>query len=108
MNVDTVRDEITVGARASLAAAGLKAERCHWISGDAPDDPQRVLAKIRYRPPGVLAEVFAHGERAVVRFDSPQSAVAPGQAVVFYDDDEVVGGGWIESALGEERKALHP
>jgi tRNA-specific 2-thiouridylase len=58
------------------------------------------LAVIRYRHPGVRARITPRGEGSVeVAFASPQSAVAPGQAVAFYDGDQVLGGGWIETRL---------
>ena len=64
----------------------------------------KLRTKIRYRHDGVAAEVVADGERALVRFDDPQSAISPGQAAVFYEGDRVVGGGWIERALTENRR----
>ena len=58
----------------------------------------RCSAKIRYNHPPQLATATVTGEdELVVRFDEPQSAITPGQAVVLYDGDVVLGGGWIES-----------
>ena len=71
----------------------------NWISGTAPDGTILVRVQVRHRHKAVLAKVEAIGEdEAVVRFDEPVRAVAPGQAAVFYDadnDEEVIGGGWI-------------
>ena len=62
----------------------------------------RAAAQIRYRHAAAAATIEPLGvDRAKVVFDDPQSAVTPGQAVVFYDGDEVVGGGWIEEPLRE-------
>lgn len=59
-----------------------------------------MTVKIRYRHDGVQGDVRAlDGERAEVVFSEPCRAVAPGQAVVFYDGEEVLGGGWIEGAV---------
>ena len=55
---------------------------------------------IRYRHPGVRARITPQGDGSVqVAFATPQSAVAPGQAVAFYDGDRVLGGGWIEARM---------
>jgi tRNA-specific 2-thiouridylase len=59
-------------------------------------------AKIRYRHSAAPARVTAQPNgRAKVEFATPQSAVTPGQAVVFYDGSRVLGGGWIETAISE-------
>jgi tRNA-specific 2-thiouridylase len=60
----------------------------------------KVTAQIRYQHPAAAARLTAldDGARARLIFDTPQPAIAPGQAAVFYDGDEVVGGGWIESS----------
>lgn len=99
IGVDADRSAVTVGPRAALQAAGLRAAACNWISGAAPPMGARGRIRIRYRHHGVDGEVIADGDRALMRFDSPQVAVAPGQAAVVYADDRVLGGGWIERAL---------
>jgi len=68
----------------------------NWII-DQPDALLRADAQIRHRHQAAPATVRALGDaRAEVVFDAPQIAVTPGQAVVFYDDDRVLGGGWID------------
>ncbi|MCE9561088.1 MAG: tRNA 2-thiouridine(34) synthase MnmA [Planctomycetes bacterium] len=92
---------VVVGDAEDLLATGLAASRMNWLL-DAPTDPLRCSAKIRYRHAGVSATVVATPEGgADVRFDEPQSAVTPGQAVTFYDGGRVLGGGWIEAAVRE-------
>lgn len=98
LGVDADHGAVTVGPRAALRAGGLRAAGCNWI-GAPPSPGQRARIRIRYRHRGVDGEVFADGDRALMRFDSPQIAVAPGQAAVIYDGDVVLGGGWIERAL---------
>jgi tRNA-specific 2-thiouridylase len=93
---------ITLGPKAALLKRGLLAERVNWLCSP-PTEPLRVDAKIRYAHRAARATVSpAEGGALHVRFDEPQSAVTPGQAVVFYDDQRVLGGGWIESALDAE------
>jgi tRNA-specific 2-thiouridylase len=68
----------------------------NWIAGAPPDGPLRVTARIRHRHKDAAGTVKALADgRAHMTFDAPQSAIAPGQAVVFYCGDVVVGGGWI-------------
>jgi tRNA-specific 2-thiouridylase len=93
--------EITVGPRTELGRSDLRATGVNWIAGMPPGAPRRVTARIRHRHRDAPATLSPDGaSEATLRFDEPQLAVAPGQAVVFYDGDEVVGGGWIRE-LGE-------
>jgi tRNA-specific 2-thiouridylase len=71
-------------------------DRCNWIPYSVPPATIEVLAKIRYNHPGTPATVMTLPDgRAKVKLHSPQRAITPGQAAVFYQDDLVVGGGWI-------------
>ena len=71
-------------------------DRCNWIPYDTPPNSLRVTVKIRYNHPGAYATVSPQpGSRATIKLDTPQRAITPGQAAVFYQDDLVVGGGWI-------------
>jgi tRNA-uridine 2-sulfurtransferase len=86
-----------VGSRESLGRTNLTASAVNWISGAAPADWLRVSAQIRHRHAAAAARVRRTDERrAELEFDTPQTAITPGQAVVFYDGDEVLGGGWID------------
>ena len=93
--------EVIVGDREELLASALSASRVNWlIEPPAIEVPLTCQAKIRYRHQPAAATVFARPDGgAMVRFEQPQSAIAPGQAVVFYDGDRVLGGGWIEGQL---------
>jgi tRNA-specific 2-thiouridylase len=91
---------VIVGDQEDLLAGGLEASRVNWLAG-MPTEPLRCTAKIRYRHAGVAATLTATPDgSADVRFDEPQPAVTPGQAVTFYDGTRVLGGGWIEKAIG--------
>jgi tRNA-uridine 2-sulfurtransferase len=107
LRIDPASHRVTVGADAELATRTLRANRLNWISIPELTAPMRVQAKIRHRHEpawGTLEPDIAAGagsdsanSRDVVRliFDEPQRAITPGQSAVFYDGDEVVGGGWI-------------
>jgi tRNA-specific 2-thiouridylase len=96
VGLDAEQQTVTVGPRAALERRTLTASGVNWISGAAPAPGTRVTAQIRYRHREAPAEVVADDDRVHVTFDEPQSAVAPGQAVVFYQGDDVAGGGWID------------
>ncbi len=87
---------VVVGPREALGRTALEAVGVNWIAGDPPAAPLRCTARIRHRHQDAPALVTPDsGARAHVAFDDPQLAIAPGQAVVWYDGDEVLGGGWI-------------
>jgi tRNA-specific 2-thiouridylase len=91
--------EVIVGDPEELLASEVRASRVNWLV-DAPAEPFSCQAKIRYRHRPAPARVVATPDSgARVHFDEPQSAVTPGQAIVFYNGDHVLGGGWIEEAL---------
>ncbi len=80
-----------------LTSNQLTASDVSWTSGVCPPLPVRVRAKIRYRHKAADAVVEPLEEgRVAVKFDTPQRAITPGQATVFYDGDRVLGGGWID------------
>jgi tRNA-specific 2-thiouridylase len=88
--------QVIVGPRVSLERATLTASGVNWIL-DEPTRPLRVTAQIRHRHQAAPGTVRAlESGRAEVVFDAPQIAITPGQAVVFYNGDVVVGGGWID------------
>jgi tRNA-specific 2-thiouridylase len=88
--------EVVVGPRASLERTALTASGVNWMAG-APAAPLRVSAQIRHRHRPAPCAVRSIGDgRAEAIFDTAQLAITPGQAVVFYQDDVVVGGGWID------------
>jgi tRNA-uridine 2-sulfurtransferase len=89
--------QVVVGSRDSLGRNTLSASQVNWISGIAPEDWLRVSAQIRHRHAAAAARVRRTDEgRAELEFDTPQTAITPGQAVVFYNGEEVLGGGWID------------
>ena len=88
---------VVVGPREALGQTTLRASGVNWIAGEPPAGPLRVDAQIRHRHAPAPAHVRATGTtNAEIEFDEPQTAITPGQAVVFYEGDSVVGGGWID------------
>lgn len=96
IELDPERNRVIVGDDSALAKSDFKVERCNWIPFEQPEGPMEVLAKIRHNHQPVPATVTP-GENgtAQVHLHTPQRAVTPGQASVFYQDDLVLGGGWI-------------
>jgi tRNA-specific 2-thiouridylase len=91
--------DVVIGDREDLLAAALRASRVNWLI-DAPTSPIKCEAKIRYRHDPAPATVTPLPDGEVrVDFAAPQSAITPGQAVVFYAGERVLGGAWIESAV---------
>jgi tRNA-uridine 2-sulfurtransferase len=103
IKIDGEKGQVTVGGGNELLSRTLIAHKMNWIVIDKLREPIRVHAKIRHRhqPAPALVENVENGGNAEVRvtFDEPQRAITPGQAVVFYDGDLVVGGGWIAQTL---------
>jgi len=97
LRIDADSGDVTVGPKSSLDRTTLTASGVNWVSVDAPAAWLPVTAQIRHRHAPAAARVRAvDSARAELEFETPQSAITPGQAVVFYQDDVVVGGGWIE------------
>ncbi len=93
-------NEIIVGRNEELYRSGLVADNLNWISVDRLDSKRKAFVKIRYKDPGSFGwvEPLEHGS-ARITFDEPQRAVTPGQSVVFYDNEVVLGGGIIRESI---------
>jgi len=97
IETDVTHGRVVVGPQKDLLKRGLIARRLNWISIEKLVEPMRVKAKIRNRHEAAPATLYSKGPDSVsVEFDEPQRAITPGQAVVFYEHDCVVGGGWIK------------
>ena len=88
---------VIVGSSEDLLGTGLTAHQINWISVPGIYEPTRAAVKIRNRHQGAMATLTPGPDplTALVAFDEPQRAITPGQAAVFYQDEVVLGGGWI-------------
>ncbi len=96
--IDAVTKEVTVGERHQVEKREMTVSRVNWIAKEPNvGDSYKLSVRIRSRGPESVATVTAlENNRAEVVFDEPQLAITPGQAAVFYDEDKVFGGGWID------------
>jgi len=97
VQIERARNQIIAGEKEELDCLEFTAKGVNWVAFDAPSEPVRAEVKVRYRHDPAPATLYAlENNRVRVVFDAPQRAITPGQATIFYDGEEVVGGGWIE------------
>ncbi|MCB9853248.1 MAG: tRNA 2-thiouridine(34) synthase MnmA [Phycisphaerales bacterium] len=95
-DIDTTTNTVTVGPRDAVLSKTVRVSEVSWLR-PAPTEAIRADAKIRYHHEPAAATITpARDGKVHIEFDIPQEAVTPGQAAVFYEGDEVIGGGWIE------------
>jgi tRNA-specific 2-thiouridylase len=96
IELDAANNRVIVGEESALEKQEFEVERCNWIPFETPPSRVEATVKIRYNHPGTPATItpLADGG-ASIKLHAPQRAITPGQACVFYQDDLVVGGGWI-------------
>ena len=100
LRLDVSNNRLIVGTEDELLGDKLFASKLNWISGKTPRQPINIMAKVRYKSPEVPAKLRLRDGVAEVQFSQPQRAITPGQAVVFYQGDAVLGGGIIEKGDG--------
>lgn len=101
--IDPIKNAVYVGTKSDTYRKTLIADKLNWINGVMPLKSFRVKAKIRYGTKEAPALIRPISKREVrVKFDKPQSSPTPGQAVVFYKGDVVLGGGWIREIENEK------
>lgn len=97
LQIERAKNQIIVGGADELESTEFIARGVNWVAFDEPSEPVRANVKVRYRHEPAPATIHPLADvRARIVFDEPQRAITPGQATIFYDGDEVVGGGWIE------------
>lgn len=108
LSLDRESNRVVVGPVEELLQSTLWASGVNYLSGVSPECPVEVEAKIRYKSSLAWATLIPHDDWVAVRFQEPQRAITPGQAVVFYQGDEVLGGGFIEGAVKHPLPARTP
>jgi tRNA-uridine 2-sulfurtransferase len=96
LRMETQNNRLIVGFQSQLYRDSLTAGSVHWVAGQPPEKDPEISARVRYRTKEVEAALCIQGDKVQVRFTEPQRAIAPGQSVVFYQGDIVLGGGLIE------------
>ncbi len=97
VQIERAKNQIIVGEKDELDEIEFTCKGVNWVAFDAPNEPVRAEVRIRYRHKPESATIYALPDnRAKIVFDEPTSAITPGQTTVFYNGEEVVGGGWIE------------
>jgi tRNA-specific 2-thiouridylase len=106
VRLDAERNRLIVGSKKELLSSACRVTDINWI-GEEPSGPLEVSTRVRYRSKEVPSTVIPQDNKtAIVRFDAPQSAITPGQGAVFYRDDEIVGGGWIEKSMAHRAESI--
>ncbi len=96
VQIERARNRIVVGEENELESPGFVARGVNWVAFDDPQEPVRADVRVRYRHEPAPATIYPlPDDRARIVFDEPQRAITPGQAAIFYNGEEVIGGGWI-------------
>jgi tRNA-uridine 2-sulfurtransferase len=97
VELDRARNRLIVGGDGELRRKICEVRDVNWIPFAAPDGPVESQVRIRNRHEPADAEIIAlDATSARIEFRSPQRAITPGQAAVFYSGEQVLGGGWIK------------
>jgi tRNA-specific 2-thiouridylase len=98
--IDAARNIVTIGPEEDLFADTVEVEEVRWVSGETPAVGAAIQAKARYKAePAPARLVDVDGDRATVRFERRQRALTPGQAIAFYDGEDMLGGGTIQNSV---------
>jgi tRNA-specific 2-thiouridylase len=99
VEIEPQSQRVVIGTKEELGRTGLIADRLNWHLADVPTN-FRCEAQIRYQHTPAVCDVTVSPDGEMeVQFEQPQFGIAPGQAVVLYDNDRVIGGGWIRQSL---------
>ena len=99
LKLDAAANRLVIGGKEQLLSSRLVASKLSWVSVTAPGQMNDMTAKIRYRSPEAKAALCLSNGTAEVQFHQPQSAITPGQAIVFYQGDVVLGGGILDGRI---------
>jgi tRNA-specific 2-thiouridylase len=100
LEVDAVANRVVVGPGELLARGGLIADRISWVAGEPPaEGPFEAEVQVRYRGEDVPSVLEIDGDHLRIMFRAPQRGIAPGQSVVVYRGEELLGGGRILESI---------
>jgi tRNA-uridine 2-sulfurtransferase len=103
LRIDALHNDVIVGPKESLAVSRLTAGFLNWIAMEGIQKPTLAKARLRSRQVETLCEIFPLTKTSVeVRFEQPQFSAAPGQSIVFYQEDVVLGGGIIQKGFHDQ------
>jgi tRNA-specific 2-thiouridylase len=94
--IDPDTNTVVLGDEEDLEKQDMKVARVNWIKYEGVEGEMDVVTKIRYKDKGSLSTILSSGSDVVVRFYEKAKGIAPGQSAVFYEGDEVIGGGIIQ------------
>jgi tRNA-specific 2-thiouridylase len=107
IGIDRERNAVIVGEEKEVYGKTFIVDTLNWIPFERVDSPVSAQVKIRYNHPGSEAVLSSIGkDRVEVKLKSPQKAVTPGQAAVFYEGETVLGGGWIKEVLSSSESGV--
>jgi len=102
-NIDIEKNTVTVGTFDELKRNGMYVDKLNFMKYDKIDGRLNVYTKIRYNDSGNPSVIEKVGDTMKVYFGAGVNAITPGQAAVFYEDNDVIGGGWIKSSFNQNK-----
>jgi tRNA-specific 2-thiouridylase len=93
--IDPETNTVVLGNETDLNKTEMTVSGINWLKFDIPEEGMDAITKIRYKDKGTLSRLYPQGNQAKVVFYSEVKGIAPGQSAVFYDNDDVIGGGII-------------
>jgi tRNA-uridine 2-sulfurtransferase len=99
--IEPETNTVVLGDEADLDQEEMMVGKINWMKYDGVSDGMEVLTKVRYKDRGTLSNLYPSGAGVRVRFYEMAKSIAPGQSAVFYEGDEVIGGGIIQRALAQ-------
>ncbi|MFI5221379.1 MAG: MnmA/TRMU family protein, partial [Bacteroidia bacterium] len=99
LEIQPETNTVVLGKENELNRNGMWVRGVNMIKYDSLNEPKEALTKIRYKDAGTGSTIQQHEDKMKVVFNNHVKAIAPGQSAVFYEGDDVIGGGWIEKSF---------